>query len=138
MDTVGSGNAMTEIALALAMGFFSIMVLTMVSMGAGNGDAAEAVAAQLAAPKADAERAAVVTRTEDDLILIYHAGRLMDADLAPVALAEVPTDRRIILAVDPTISMEEAIRIRASLATADLVVSTLDKRWLQRLERTAQ
>ena len=28
-----SGNAMTEIALALAMAFFAIMILTMVSMG---------------------------------------------------------------------------------------------------------
>ena len=138
MDTVGSGNAMTEIALALAMGFFSIMVLTMVSMGAGNGETAEAVAAKLAAPKTDAEPAAVMSATEDDFVLVYHGGRLMDADLAPVALADVPTDRRIILAVDPAISMEEAIRIRASLATADLIVSTLDKRWLQRLERTAQ
>jgi len=138
MDTVGSGNAMTEIALALAMGFFSIMVLTMVSMGAGNGDTAEAVAAKLAAPETEAEQAALVAQTKDDFVLIYHAGRLMGADLAPVALAEIPTDRRIILAVDPAISMEEAIRIRASLATADLVVSTLDKRWLQRLERTAQ
>ena len=30
------GNAMTEIALALAMAFFAIMILTMVSMSAGN------------------------------------------------------------------------------------------------------
>ena len=29
-------SAMTEVALALAMGFFSIMVLTMVSMGTGS------------------------------------------------------------------------------------------------------
>jgi len=138
MDTVGSGNAMTEIALALAMGFFSIMVLTMVSMGAGNGDPAETVAAQLAAPAQEAEPQALVNPTQDDLVLIYHGGRLMTADLTSVAVADVPTDRRIILAVDPGISMEEAIRIRASLATADLVVSTLDQRWLQRLERTAQ
>ncbi len=138
MDTVGSGNAMTEIALALAMGFFSIMVLTMVSMGAGTGEKTEAVAARLAAPASDADPAAVVTQNQDDVILIYHGGRLMTADLAAIAVADVPTDRRIILAVDPAISMEEAIRIRASLASADLVVSTLDQRWLQRLERTAQ
>ena len=35
------GNAMTEIALALAMGFFSILVLTMVSMGAGDASQGE-------------------------------------------------------------------------------------------------
>ncbi len=37
MHDGSQGNAMTEIALALAMGFFSILVLTMVSMGAGHG-----------------------------------------------------------------------------------------------------
>ena len=35
MGDTGQTNAMAEVALALAMGFFSIMVLTMVSMGAG-------------------------------------------------------------------------------------------------------
>lgn len=138
MDTAGPGNAMTEIALALAMGFFSIMVLTMVSMGAGSGKEAATVAARLAAPRAGAEAAAVVTQTAQDVIVIYHGGRLLSQDLTPIAAADIPTDRRVILAVDPAIPMNEAIRIRASLAATDLVVSTLDERWLQRLERTAR
>ena len=33
MNDSTAGNAMTEIALALAMAFFSIMVLSMISMG---------------------------------------------------------------------------------------------------------
>ena len=36
MTVSSSGNAMTEVALALAMAFFSIMILTMVSMSSGN------------------------------------------------------------------------------------------------------
>ncbi|MEK9673064.1 MAG: hypothetical protein VW268_11270 [Rhodospirillaceae bacterium] len=36
MDGSHYGNAMTEIALVLAMAFFSLMVLTLVSMGAGS------------------------------------------------------------------------------------------------------
>ncbi len=39
MHDGSQGNAMTEIALALAMGFFSLPVLTLVSMGAGHGAA---------------------------------------------------------------------------------------------------
>ena len=37
MHDTTQGNAMTEIALAMAMGFFSVMVLTMMSMGVGLG-----------------------------------------------------------------------------------------------------
>ena len=51
------GNAMTEVALALAMAFFSIMILAMVSMGAAHNKAASddrqkadtSIAAKLAA-----------------------------------------------------------------------------------------
>ena len=47
MHDGSQGNAMTEIALALAMGFFSLPVLTMVSMGAGHCGAGPAVATLL-------------------------------------------------------------------------------------------
>ncbi len=39
MHDGSQGHAMTEIALALAIGFFSLLVPTMVSMGAGHGGA---------------------------------------------------------------------------------------------------
>ncbi|MBL6929462.1 MAG: hypothetical protein ISR44_09855 [Rhodospirillales bacterium] len=48
MEDTGYGNAMTEIALALAMAFFSIMVLTMISMGVGEGKIDPAVGAVMA------------------------------------------------------------------------------------------
>jgi hypothetical protein len=53
-------NAMTEIALALATGFFSIMVLTMVSMGAGFRESKPASAVILAPAAADAPSSATV------------------------------------------------------------------------------
>ena len=46
MHDGSQGNAMTKIALALAMGFFSILVLTMVSMGAGHGGALRRLAGE--------------------------------------------------------------------------------------------
>ena len=48
MSETHYGNAMTEIALARAMSFFSIMALTMASTGAGRTQAPE-----------DAERTAI-------------------------------------------------------------------------------
>ena len=51
------GNAMTEVALALAMGFFSLLVLALVSMGAGRGKETSATAAVLAPPAAKAAEA---------------------------------------------------------------------------------
>ena len=84
MTEPGAGNAMTEIALALAMAFFSIMVLTMISMGTGLQPKRPAVGAVLA-PAAEAENSsAVITPAPEDAILIYYKGRFFDRELKPV------------------------------------------------------
>ena len=57
MHDGSQGHAMTEIALALAIGFFSLLVPTMVSMGAGHGGAGPAVATLLKAVPAVAGNA---------------------------------------------------------------------------------
>ncbi|MGB0672123.1 MAG: hypothetical protein ACPGNT_11560, partial [Rhodospirillales bacterium] len=45
-ESATAESAMTEIALALAMGFFSLMVLTLISMGAGTSDSPKQAASQ--------------------------------------------------------------------------------------------
>ena len=74
MTDPGGGNAMTEVALALAMAFFSIMVLTMISMGTGVQPKRPTVGVVLA-PSATAHSSAVITPGPEDLILIHYQGR---------------------------------------------------------------
>ena len=62
-------GAMTEVALALAMGFFSILVLTLVSMGGGTGDSRSYEAIHLVQTSSD--RPASVLPTNDDVIVIF-------------------------------------------------------------------
>jgi len=138
METGPSGNAMTEIALALAMGFFSIMVLTMVSMGAGTGTASEIVAAALTPPAADAEASARTETQAEDFVVLYHEGRFLGVDLEPLAIADLPSGRRVVLALDPALPMAEAMRVRAMLPSENLIVSTLDGRWLAALGKEQQ
>ena len=133
METGPSGNAMTEIALALAMGFFSIMVLTMVSMGAGSGTASEIVAAALTPADAEAEAAARTESQAEDFFVLFHGGRFIGIDLEPIVPSDVPAGRRVVLALDPALPMAEAMRIRALLPANNLIVSTLDERWLDAL-----
>ena len=136
MQDGSQGNAMTEIALALAMGFFSILVLALMSMGAGVAPKADATnpALILKPALAEAGTAEAPTASPDDQIVIYHRGRLLGPDLAPVELASLAPDRRVVLAFDPAVPLDEVMEIYARLARSDLVVSTLDARWLARLE----
>ncbi len=127
------GNAMTEIALALAMGFFSLLVLALVSMGAGRGPKASAAAAVLAPPAATAPARDATEVTPEDIVLIYFEGGFLDTELRTVAPEGFDGARRIILAFAPDVPLAEAMAARARVAGNHLVVSTLDEAWLEAL-----
>ncbi len=59
-----------------------------------------------------------------------YRGRLYDTRLAPLAPGAVPAEDPAILAIDPVLSMAEAIAVRRRIADPDLAVTTLDGRWL--------
>ena len=137
-------NAMTEIALALAMAFFSIMVLTMVSMGAGFQDTPKqdigtkarlSVAAQ-ASPAATDQRDKTAKLVERETLIIHFQGRFLDSNLKAIDPAAMSADRPLVLAVDPGLAMAETIALRASLAHADITVTTLNEIWLNRLKES--
>ena len=132
------GNAMTEIALALAMGFFSIMVLTMVSLGAGRSQAdpeRSAIAAALAPADAKAAEAARLKPDAEDVLVIYHRGRFYDRRLRVIDPAAEAYEGRVVLALDRALNMGEALAARARVGASNLVVSTLDQRWTEALAR---
>lgn len=135
-------NAMTEIALALAMGFFSLMVLTLISMGAGQGTAKTPDVVALA-PLADrAQPSSSETATSDDLILIFDGKRFLDTDMRPVDPQTVIQSmtgpaRRVVLALDPSLPLKEAMAARARVNAPNLVISSLDKRWIKALRTAA-
>jgi len=132
MNDPGSGNAMTEIALALAMAFFSIMVLTMISMGTGIQPKRPTIGAVLA-PAAAEDSPAVITPGPEDLILIHYQGQFYDRELKPTEPTPPKVGGRVILALSPEISVKEALDVRSQIETQNLIVSTLGERWLKTL-----
>lgn len=134
-------NAMTEIALALAMGFFSIMVLTMVSMGAtGHADTTDpatdrTMAAHLAPASENAPAAQAVTPR--DLFIVYVDGRFFDDDLQPFDVASIGDADRVVLALEPGLPLEEALKVRNRVSHDNLIVAALDRPWLDTLQRLA-
>ena len=131
------GNAMTEIALALAMAFFSIMVLTMVSMSAAPSTATGAgtpAAMKLARNNAATEKS--VKPAKKPKLVIFWQGAFLNRDLTPFTPGNEIGRGRIILALSPNLPMNEALAARARFGAGNVVVSTLDERWLARL-RTA-
>ncbi len=139
MHDGSQNNAMAECALALAMAFFSIMVLTMVSMGAGFGSdrTGTPLTGERISIRPSTPSEATTTRREaddTDNILIHYRGRFYDRELKPLAPDAVQSAGRAILAIDPALSLVEAIAVRQRIANPDLIVTTLDARWLDALK----
>jgi len=144
MQNATHESAMTEVALALAMGFFSLMILTLISMGVetGNADPARIEAAKaldIVANKT-AKGAAAIQSDSKDIILIFDGIDYRNADLALVSPADVTRQanadgRRVILAVDPALPFEIALAAREKLSVANLVVSPFSQEWRNRLQK---
>ena len=135
-------NAMTEIALALAMGFFSLMVLTLISMGAGQTATGVPAVLSLAPATPPNQPAATEASPGSDLIIIFDGKRFLDTALRPVDPQRVVQSmtgpaRRIVLALDPSLPLKDAMAARARVNAPDLVVSGLDDRWLKALAASA-
>ena len=127
-------GAMTEVALALAMGFFSILVLTLVSMGGGPGKSPSYEAIRLVQTAPDGPTS--VLPTTDDVIIIFDGERFLDTDLKPLDPATVAAagERRIVLAVDPSVRLADVMAARARIAVTNLVIANLDRRWRAAIE----
>jgi hypothetical protein len=120
---------MTEIALAMAMGFFSIMVLTALSMGVAPDPARTIAAAKIAQPDSGKPKSGAVAAQADDVIVIFARGRFHDARLRPLDPLNISAGRRVILVVDPKLPMSEALAARGRINASDLVVSTMNEKW---------
>lgn len=142
MHAPAQENAMTEIALALAMGFFSLMVLTLISMGAGQSTANSPNVMALAPPADPSQPASAAAAPGNDLIIIFDGKRFLDTKLRPIDPQTVIQSmtgpaRRVVLALDPSLPLKEAMAARARVNAPNLVVSSLDERWQKALAAAA-
>jgi hypothetical protein len=131
-------NAMTEIALAMAMGFFSVMVLTAMSMGVSVPASKEKSQSIISAVIADSGPApasgAVDKVTKQDVLVIFDGRQFFGRDLKPLDLATVDGKKRVVLAVTPDLSMAQAMGARRKIGAKNLVITTLDGNWRRALK----
>ena len=142
-------NALVEIALALAMVFFTIMVLAMVSMSVSSkhvnidngtyGKNTAGMDVHPSSPSSDVPPDADgVNHIFADEIIIYFAGKFFDADLRQISETEIQRKSPKFLAVDPKIPTEEAVNIRKKFISKSLAVTLLNGEWLKILKEKSR
>lgn len=136
-ENAHADNAMTEVALALAMAFFSIMVLTIVSMGAGQ----EKYKASIGEKQqiniinsGPVSHAVTIRKTKKQNLIVYYQGHYFDSELKRINPNSFNSEGRAVLALNPELSVSEAMLARAPFSVPDLTVTTLTDDWLQRLK----
>ena len=139
----GPNNALAEVALALAMGFFSIMVLAMVSMGAGASVAKYSApikqGVEVSLPENSAQNDAASTETASEpSILIHYRGRFFNARLEAVSPDTWTPEGQGVLAIEPTLPIAEAMALRDRLKGLNILVTTLDENWLSALKEISK
>lgn len=130
-------NAMTEVALALAMAFFAIFILAAVSMSQPS---ASVLAENLKDKtvhdlKLQLETEGERALAQEETLLIYHQGTFLDAQLQAFSFASQADERaRYVVAVSPDLSMAEMLNIKQQKNLPNLAITLLNKEWQQRLE----
>jgi hypothetical protein len=136
-------NALAEIALALSMAFFSILVLALVSMGGSQGETAQTVAkvaidqgAALSQSQAHSQAQGESKTVEADAqnLLIFFKGDYFDSALKKINPEAFAQKETVIVAVDPALSMTEALAAEKQVPAKRKTVTTLDARWIAALK----
>jgi hypothetical protein len=126
---------MTEIALAMAMGFFSVMILTAMSMGVGPKTAKSMIQTVAVAPNAPATSKAKGSElTARDTLVIFDGRNFLGRNMAPLDPATIDPTKRVVLAVPPSMSMDKAMAARNKFNATQFVITTLDENWRRALQ----
>ena len=142
---MSQNNALVEIALALAMAFFSIMVVAMVSMSVSdsrsrplqsvNSDASGGINIRPSSQsrKGPSSPGDIIPIKPEDLV-IYYKGKFFDSSLSELDHSRLVGNTIKVLAVNPSISAAEAVRVHGRITSNSLVVTLLNDEWLKILK----
>ena len=119
-----SGNPLAEVGLALSMAFFSLMILMLVAVLNG-------------APTNQQIKMGdngTSPTSEKINLFVYSGGQLYDKDLTRLDAAALPTDQKILLAVDPKLELSAVLEIIGKVGHGNLEITKLDAAWQARLK----
>lgn len=137
MESNPDNQAMTEVALGLAMAFFALMILAMVSMSVKSEvkESAEAISAQVKAPESAKEKKVATKVTQEDFLIVFHKGQYFDSKLNQLALNQLPNANRYVLALHPNLSFDEVMKARTEISAPNLIITQLNESWIKRLSQ---
>jgi len=128
-------QALTEVALALSMAFFALLILALISMGVPE---KSKTTEQLDKTKTidviqDSEEKP--TQKGSVKYVIFYQGHFYNTELKRIKPNKVNTQEKLILAIESTLPISKVIAIKTQINSSNLSITTLNNEWLSRLEK---
>jgi len=118
-------NPLAEVAFALSMAFFSLMVLMLFAIVHQPEDTVEDK--MLVAEMAPSQEAP--EEPQEPQILIFHPNGFYDADLKPANPAHLDASKPILLAVEETIQMSRIMGFKREYSGFEIEIAELTPQW---------
>ncbi|MDY6920338.1 MAG: hypothetical protein SV765_09000 [Pseudomonadota bacterium] len=127
MSESTSHQVLTEVALALAMVFFALMVLGLMAVRA-EPSLTHAEPVQLKEARDPGTRA-----PPDGTWLVHYQDQFYDTNLTPT-MPPTGGEQRLLLLVAPDLTVQALHQLQGQLSGSDLSIALMDQHWLARLE----
>ena len=124
-------NPLAEVALALAMAFFSLMILMLFAMvNAPQADSTESAAATVEMSK---NAKAKATDDAERQLVVFTEDGVFDSTLTPLDPAGIDTKRPVILAVSDRMPISSITSFQRQYPELTLEIAELTPEWQARL-----
>lgn len=146
MEDHTTNHALTEVALALAMAFFSIMILAMVSMSIPRAAKSQTAESSVNLPndkvkmqqndassKPDNSQSPTQFSHSAQQFVFYFDQQFFNQKLQVIDLSGLKQGE-VVLALPANLTVAEALKVKGRINRSDLVITQYNEQWQQRLE----
>ncbi len=119
-------NALTEVSLALAMAFFSIMVLSIYALSQSH------IAENQKLEIIDKNKNSPKLKKLDDTLIYYFNNNYYDKNFKKVEQKKINTLKNIILSVSPKISLENLFEIKSNFLNRNVKITQFNEKTIKK------
>ena len=128
-------QALTEVALALSMAFFALLILALISMGVPAKSQDKAQLDKTKTIDVIQDNEAKPTQKSSVKYVIFYQGHFYDTELKRIKPNKGNSQDKLILAIESNLPISKVITLKTQINSSNLSITTLNEQWLSRLEK---
>jgi hypothetical protein len=137
-----STQAMTEVALALSMAFFALLIVALLSFQVPQQKTVTSAESKhkidnrqnVQLKKTSTDPQQEQAKAEHEKIVFFHQGKFVDQQLKALTLTKLKSSPALVLAVPPSLSFAEVMALRNKINHPKLSITLLNEQWQSLLE----